>query len=169
MVHSYNFSLALLARSAGAEYQAISRHGGNTVEPLFHPHPGQFDSFSPCWTALSHAAFMLNMSLHTPRKEHALKTLVSATLSLAHLWNTWFVLGSISGFFTNLAGDVTAFALAASVFFFVWAAILFMATSDNDRSKAHAKGALYAALGGLALALLANTIAGLVNTAAAGQ
>lgn len=98
-----------------------------------------------------------------------MQTLLNTTLTLPHLWHMWFVLGSISGFFTNLAGDVTAFAVAASVFFFVWAAILFMATGDNDRTKAHAKGALYAALGGLALALLANTIAGLVNTAAAGQ
>ena|SRR5437773_301931 len=80
-----------------------------------------------------------------------------------------FVLGSISGFFNNLRGDVTAFALAASAFFFAWSAILFMTAGQNERRMDHAKMSLYAALGGLALALLANTIATLVNNAAQGQ
>ena len=79
------------------------------------------------------------------------------------------VLGSISQFFTNLETDVVAFALAASTFFFAWAALLYMTSGENQRRIDYAKASLYAALTGLALALLAGTIAGLVNVAAAGQ
>lgn len=79
------------------------------------------------------------------------------------------VLGSISQFFTNLETDVVAFALAASTFFFAWAAILYMTAGENQRRIDYAKTSLYAALTGLALALLAGTIAGLVNAAASGQ
>ena len=80
------------------------------------------------------------------------------------------VFGSISGFFTNLYNDLTIFALAMATFFFAWAALLFMtAGTNNERNRMHAQSALYAALAGLALAILAQTIAGLVNTAAKGQ
>lgn len=79
------------------------------------------------------------------------------------------VLASISQFFTNLERDVVAFALAASTFFFAWAALLYMTSGENQRRIDYAKISLYAALTGLALALLAGTIAGLVNGAAAGQ
>ncbi len=79
------------------------------------------------------------------------------------------VLGSISQFFTNLETDVVAFALAASTFFFAWAALLYMSSGENQRRIDFAKATLYAALTGLALALLAGTIAGLINAAAAGQ
>jgi hypothetical protein len=80
-----------------------------------------------------------------------------------------FVIASISQFFANLEGDVVAFALAASTFFFAWAAILYMTSGENQRRIEFAKMSLYAALTGLALALLAGTIAGLVNGAASGQ
>jgi hypothetical protein len=79
------------------------------------------------------------------------------------------VLGSISQFFTNLETDVVAFALAASTFFFAWAAVLYMTSGENQRRIEYAKTSLYAALTGLALALLAGTIAGLVHAAASGQ
>jgi len=79
------------------------------------------------------------------------------------------VLGSISQFFANLQTDVVAFALAASTFFFAWAAILYMTAGENQRRIEYAKTSLYAALTGLALALLAGTIAGLVHAAASGQ
>jgi len=79
------------------------------------------------------------------------------------------VFGSISQFFTKLETDVVAFALAASTFFFAWAAILYMTAGENQRRIDYAKTSLYAALTGLALALLAGTIAGLVHAAAAGQ
>ena len=79
------------------------------------------------------------------------------------------ILGSIAQFFSNLEADVITFALAASTFFFAWAAILYMTSGENQRRIDYAKMSLYAALTGLALALLAGTIAGLVNSAAAGQ
>ncbi len=44
-----------------------------------------------------------------------------------------------------------------------------MTSGENQRRIDYAKMSLYAALTGLALALLAGTIAGLVNGAAAGQ
>ncbi len=79
------------------------------------------------------------------------------------------IVTSISQFFTNLEKDVVAFALTASTFFFAWAAILYMTSGENQRRIDYAKMSLYAALTGLALALLAGTIAGLVKSAAAGQ
>jgi len=87
------------------------------------------------------------------------------SLLLASPW----VLASISQFFDNLRGDLTNFALAANAFFFAWSAILFMSAGQNDRRMDHAKATLYAALGGLALVLLSNTIAILIANAARGQ
>src|SRR5260221_12870046 len=84
-------------------------------------------------------------------------------------WNTLLVLGSISGFFTNLYNDLTAFALAMATFFFAWAALLYMTANQNENHRVQARSNLYIALGGLALTLLAQTISGLVNGAAKGQ
>jgi hypothetical protein len=78
-------------------------------------------------------------------------------------------IADIATFFNNLQADVVAFALAASAFFFTWAAILYMSAGENERRLEQAKHFLYSALAGLALALLAVTITGLINTAAAGQ
>src|SRR5258707_15767301 len=100
----------------------------------------------------------------------ALHELQRLTLNGASLGKMIIVLGSIQGFFSNLYTDLTVFALAMSTFFFAWAALLFMtAGTNNERNRTHAQSALYAALGGLALAILAQTISGLVNTAAQGQ
>ena len=81
------------------------------------------------------------------------------------------VMASVSQFFTNLLNQgLTPMALATATFFFAWAAVLYMsAGTENTRRIERAKGALYAALTGLALALLANTIAGIISTAAQGQ
>ena len=88
----------------------------------------------------------------------------------SHFGTTPFLLfADIIVFFNNLRNDVVAFALAASAFFFAWAAILYMTSGHNDRRSEQAKLSLYSALGGLALALLASTIATLVNNAAFGQ
>jgi hypothetical protein len=84
-------------------------------------------------------------------------------------WNALIILGSISGFFTNLYNDLTAFALAMATFFFAWAALLYMTANQNENHRVQARSNLYIALGGLALALLAQTISGLVNGAAKGQ
>jgi len=106
-----------------------------------------------------------------------LKTIITAALlhpaQLAALiqttWNTLFVLGSIAGFFSNLYNDLTAFALAMATFFFAWAALLYMTANQNENHRVQARSSLYIALGGLALALLAQTISGLVSGAAKGQ
>jgi len=88
--------------------------------------------------------------------------------------HTLLVLGdnpiTIDQFFTSLYGKLTAFALALSTFFFGWAAVLYGASgTGNERAKQHAQTALYAALVGLALALLAGVVAGLINAAASGK
>jgi type IV secretion system pilin len=83
--------------------------------------------------------------------------------------NTLIVLGSISGFFSNLYNDLTAFALAMATFFFGWAALLYMTSNQNENHRVQARSALYMALSGLALAILAQTIAGLISGAAHGQ
>lgn len=74
----------------------------------------------------------------------------------------------ISTFFDNLTKDLLVFALAMAGFFFALAALLYMSSgaTGNERTRQHAVGALYAALGGLALALLSGSIAALVNSAA---
>jgi hypothetical protein len=83
--------------------------------------------------------------------------------------NMLIILGSISGFFSNLYNDLTAFALAMATFFFAWAALLYMTANQNENHRVQARTALYVALSGLALAILAQTIAGLVKGAAQGQ
>ena len=78
---------------------------------------------------------------------------------------------NISTFFTNLTTDLTVFALAMAGFFFALSALFYMASgaTGNERTRQHAISALYAALAGLALALLAGSIAALVNSAAGGK
>ena len=105
------------------------------------------------------------------------KTLLTATqlypAQLAALlktaWYALLILGSVTGFFTNLYTDLTAFALAMATFFFAWAAIMYMTANQNENHRVQARSSLYAALGGLALALLAQTVSGLVGGAAHGQ
>jgi hypothetical protein len=107
-----------------------------------------------------HAKVILaSMLLHPMRMAMLMKTIV----------NLFIVLGSISGFFSNLYNDLTAFALAMATFFFGWAALLYMTSNQNENHRVQARSALYVALSGLALAILAQTIAGLINTAAQGQ
>jgi hypothetical protein len=77
---------------------------------------------------------------------------------------------SIGSFFSRLTGDLTVFALAMTGFFFALSALFYMASgaTGNERTRSHAVSSLYAALAGLALALLAGTIALLVNNAVTG-
>ncbi len=107
-----------------------------------------------------------------------MKFLVACVYAYAHMlpasvkvtWASLLALADIATFFTNLYNKLTLFALAMSIFFFAWAALLYMAGGvGNERNKTHALGALYAALGGLALALLAKTVGGIVDAAAQGQ
>ena len=76
----------------------------------------------------------------------------------------------INTFFGRLTADLTVFALAMAGFFFALSALFYMASgaTGNERTRQHAISSLYAALGGLALALLAGTIALLVNNAVTG-
>ncbi len=78
---------------------------------------------------------------------------------------------NISTFFTNLTTDLTIFALAMAGFFFGLSALFYMASgaTGNERSRQQAISSLHAALAGLALALLAGSIAALVNSAAGGK
>src|ERR1700720_2295391 len=92
-----------------------------------------------------------------------LRQLISTT------WNVLLVLGSISGFFGNLYNDLTAFALVIATFFFTWAALLYLTDNHNENHRVKARSTLYIALSGLALAILAQTVAGLINSAAQGQ
>jgi hypothetical protein len=124
------------------------------------------------WSGLS--PFLKVLAFSTQR--HVLSAVVLSHVPLAlngasRVLPTALVFGDIAGFFTNLYGQITIFALAESTFFFAWAAILYGASgvTGNERAKTYAQGALYAALVGLALAALAGTIAGVVNTAAQGE
>lgn len=77
---------------------------------------------------------------------------------------------NIRTFFDRLSTDLTIFALAMAGFFFALSALFYMSSgaTGNERTRQHAISALYAALAGLALALLAGSIAALVNSAAGG-
>src|SRR5260370_8774259 len=79
-------------------------------------------------------------------------SLVKATV------NTLIVLGSMSGFFTNLYNDLTAFALAMATFFFGWPAPFYMTANHNHNHPAQARIAHNVSLRGCALPLLAPTI-----------
>lgn len=75
---------------------------------------------------------------------------------------------SIQQFFGTLTTDLFGFILTASIFALAWAAFLYMFSGENERRIQQAKFWLYAAMVGLAVALLGPTIAGLINTAAGG-
>lgn len=77
---------------------------------------------------------------------------------------------NITNFFASLTADLMLFALAMAAFFFALAALLYMASgaTGNERTRTHAVNSLYAALAGLGLALLAGSVAGIVNNAAGG-
>jgi hypothetical protein len=80
-------------------------------------------------------------------------------------------LADIGGFFNNLYGQLTVFAGAMTIFFFALAALFYGASvlMSSERARSHAIASLYGALIGLALTLLAGTIAGIIETAANGQ
>lgn len=55
--------------------------------------------------------------------------------------------------------------MAAAALFLAWAGFLYMTAGGSPRRMESAKDAAFAAVGGLAVVLLANTIAGLINNA----
>ncbi|GHO48597.1 hypothetical protein [Ktedonospora formicarum] len=72
--------------------------------------------------------------------------------------------GKISTFFINLYDNgIKPVVYAIALFFFAWGAIGLM--FPGERTQDHAKAALYRALGGLALALLATAFSSIIRNA----
>jgi hypothetical protein len=67
--------------------------------------------------------------------------------------------------FTSLLSVATRVGMAAAALFLAWAGFLYMTAGGSPRRMENAKDAAFAAIGGLAVVLLASTIAGLVQNA----
>jgi hypothetical protein len=67
--------------------------------------------------------------------------------------------------FEKLLGVATTVGMAAAALFLAWAGFLYMTAGGSPRRMESAKDAAFAAIGGLAVVLLSNTIAGLVRNA----
>jgi hypothetical protein len=67
--------------------------------------------------------------------------------------------------FKNLLDIGTKVGLAAAALFLAWAGFLYMTAGGSPRRMESAKDAAFAAIGGLAIVLLASTIASLVQNA----
>jgi hypothetical protein len=76
---------------------------------------------------------------------------------------------SIIAVFTTLLDAATKVGLAAAALFLAWAGFLYMTASGSPRRMETAKDAAFAAIGGLAIVLLAHTIAQLVSNAIPGS
>lgn len=72
---------------------------------------------------------------------------------------------AIGDLLTTLLNDATSIGLAASALFLAWAGFLYMTASGSPRRMETAKDAAFAAIGGLAIVLLARTIATVVTNA----
>ena len=71
----------------------------------------------------------------------------------------------IVALFTGLLQIATRVGMAAAALFLAWAGFLYMTAGGSPRRMESAKDAAFAAIGGLAVVLLSNTIAGLVQGA----
>jgi hypothetical protein len=72
---------------------------------------------------------------------------------------------AIINLFTKLLDLAVKVGMAAAALFLAWAGFLYMTAGGSPRRMESAKDAAFAAIGGLAVVLLANTIAGLINSA----
>jgi hypothetical protein len=72
---------------------------------------------------------------------------------------------AIVGLFEKLLDIAVKIGMAAAALFLAWAGFLYMTAGGSPRRMESAKDAAFAAIGGLAVVLLANTIAALVNGA----
>lgn len=72
---------------------------------------------------------------------------------------------SVIDLFNHLLDAATSVGLAASALFLAWAGFLYMTAGGSPRRMESAKDAAFAAIGGLAVVLLAHTIAQLVQSA----
>ena len=67
--------------------------------------------------------------------------------------------------FTGLLTIATRVGMAAAALFLAWAGFLYMTAGGSPRRMESAKDAAFAAIGGLAVVLLAKTIAQLIQNA----
>ena len=72
---------------------------------------------------------------------------------------------SIIKLFETLLTAATSIGLTAAALFLAWAGFLYMTAGGSPRRLESAKDAAFAAIGGLAIVLLAHTIAELVQNA----
>ena len=72
---------------------------------------------------------------------------------------------SIEAVFEALLNAATSIGLAAAALFLAWAGFLYMTASGSPRRMETAKDAAFAAVGGLAIVLLAKTLATLISNA----
>lgn len=72
---------------------------------------------------------------------------------------------AVNQVFTTLLDAATHLGLAAAALFLAWAGFLYMTAGGSPRRMETAKDAAFAAIGGLAVVLLAHTIAQLVSNA----
>jgi hypothetical protein len=75
---------------------------------------------------------------------------------------------SIAQLFNTLLDAATHVGLAAAALFLAWAGFLYMTAGGSPRRMESAKDAAFATIGGLAIVLLAHTIAQLVQAAIPG-
>ena len=71
--------------------------------------------------------------------------------------------------FDTLLDAATHIGLAAAALFLAWAGFLYMTASGSPRRMENAKDAAFAAIGGLAVVLLAHTVAALIQNAIPGS
>ncbi len=76
---------------------------------------------------------------------------------------------SIIAVFKSLLEAATHIGLMAAALFLAWAGFLYMTAGGSPRRMESAKDAAFAAIGGLAVVLLAKTIAELVQNAIPGH
>jgi hypothetical protein len=71
--------------------------------------------------------------------------------------------------FNTLLNAATHVGLAAAALFLAWAGFLYMTAGGSPRRMESAKDAAFAAIGGLAVVLMAHTLAALVQNAIPGH
>ena len=72
---------------------------------------------------------------------------------------------AIVNLFTRLLDIAMKVGMTAAALFLAWAGFLYMTAGGSPRRMESAKDAAFAAIGGLAVVLLAKTIADLINNA----
>jgi hypothetical protein len=72
---------------------------------------------------------------------------------------------SINSLFTNLLNIGTGVAVAVAAAFIMWGAFLYMGAAGSPHQAERGKAAMFNAIAGLALVLMAKVIAGMIQTA----